>query len=155
MKILSKRHSSEVIKQLRLNGVPEKVFTSFDEQAIRSFCEKWFSTLYILRDVTNPSGKYFLCKNVDECIESAKKYEESFLTSCNCVEELLYIWRKHIIGLWKIVDWKICTMVTSTMCVQKVWSGMYFSGVTRTFLLPEIIWHYPRGRTKFLSWCLV
>ena len=74
MIIESKKHSSEIIKKLRLNGVPEFTFLDYDEEAINNFCKKYPSTKYILRDLDNPNGQYFFCKNVQECIDGAKKY---------------------------------------------------------------------------------
>ena len=84
MKILSKKHSSEVIKNLNLNRVPEIVLSAYDQQSIIQFCKKYPSTKYILRDVDNPSGAYFFGKNVDECLESAKKYVGNFSLGISC-----------------------------------------------------------------------
>ena len=84
MKIESKQHSADVIKKLRLNGVPECVFHEFDEQGIKSFCAKYFSTKYILRDLDSPAGKYYFCANVDECLQNAKNYMGTFSLGVSC-----------------------------------------------------------------------
>lgn len=59
MKILSKSHSSRMISNLNLNRVPEVVCTTYEESVINSFCNKYVANKYILRDLENPSGKYF------------------------------------------------------------------------------------------------
>jgi hypothetical protein len=84
MKILSKKHSASVIKKLNLNRVPEVVCDIYEEDVIVSFCEKFVEKTYILRDVQNPSGKYFLCHNKEECLISAKNYEGPFSLAVSC-----------------------------------------------------------------------
>lgn len=97
MKILSKKHSSEVIKNLNLNRVPELVLGVYDKDAIIKFCNNYPSDRYILRDVDNPSGKYFFCKNVNECVESAKSYSGNFSLGISCFSY------KNIILLGEII----------------------------------------------------
>lgn len=84
MKIESKRHSAEIIKRLRLNGVPEIVLHEFDEQAIVNFCTKYPSTRYILRDLDSPNGKYYFSANLEECLINAKNYTGSFSLGISC-----------------------------------------------------------------------
>ena len=84
MKINSKKHSSELIKMLNLNRVPEIVCTQYNKAEIREFCENYVEKTYILRDVVNPSGKYYLCKNVEECVNNALNYEGAFSLAVSC-----------------------------------------------------------------------
>lgn len=84
MKIESKRHSAEIIKRLRLNGVPEVVLHEFDNHAIIKFCEKYPSTKYILRDLDTPNGKYYFGSNCEECLTNAKAYTGSFSLGVSC-----------------------------------------------------------------------
>lgn len=84
MKIESKRHSAEIIKRLRLNGVPEVVLHEFDKMAIINFCNKYPSTRYILRDLSTPTGKYYFATNLEECLTYAKTYENTFSIGISC-----------------------------------------------------------------------
>jgi len=84
MKIESKRHSADIIKKLRLNGVPEIVLYEYDKEAITNFCTKYPSTKYILRDLDSPAGKYYFCKDLKECVNNAKNYTGSFSLGVSC-----------------------------------------------------------------------
>lgn len=84
MNIKSKKHSNEVIKMLNLNRVPENVFPVYNEQMITEFCLKNPSSMYILRDVENPSGNYYLCKTKEDCIINAKNYTGAFSLGISC-----------------------------------------------------------------------
>ena len=85
MIVKSKRHSSELIKQLNLNGVPEILFKEYDANAIEMFCDKYQEPVYILRDLDSPSGMYFICKSKQECIDNAKNYKGQFSLAVSCV----------------------------------------------------------------------
>jgi len=84
MKILSKAHSASIISKLNLNRVPEIVCDIYEASVIESFCDKYVVKKYILRDVENPSGKYFLCHNKDECLKSAKEFLGAFSLAVSC-----------------------------------------------------------------------
>ena len=84
MKILSKKQSSEIIKKLGLNRVPEIILSQYDKDAICNFCNTHPSTKYILRDLDNPNGKYFSCKDKDECINNATNYIGNFSLAISC-----------------------------------------------------------------------
>ena len=84
MDIKSKRHSSELIKKLNLNGVPEVLFKEYDEVKIGEFCDKYKDPIYILRDLSCPSGKYFICKSKDDCLMNAKNYDGEFSLAVSC-----------------------------------------------------------------------
>lgn len=84
MKVKSKKHSSELIKQLGLNGVPEATFKTYDVQAIENFCNENPANTYILRDLDNPSGKFFVCKSKQDCIENSKEYSGNFSLAVSC-----------------------------------------------------------------------
>ena len=84
MKILSKEESSKIISRLNLNGVPEVVFHKYDREAVEKFCDKYVVSRYILRDLENPSGQYYFCKNKAECVESAKNYKGAFSLGVSC-----------------------------------------------------------------------
>ena len=84
MKIESKKHSSQVIKNLNLNRVPELILNQFDKDAIAEFCDKNKSNLYILRDLQNPSGKYYFCKTKKECVDNSKNYKGDFSIAISC-----------------------------------------------------------------------
>lgn len=84
MKIESKRHSSETIRRLRLNGVPELVLHEYDENAIVNFCNKYPSSKYIFRDLSTPNGKYYFASNIEECLSCAKTYESTFSIGISC-----------------------------------------------------------------------
>lgn len=93
MEIMSKRHSSEMIKKLNLNRVPEIVLDKYDEEAISSFCDEYLAPIYLLRDLSIPNGKYFFCKSKQECLENAKYYtnEFSLCVSCASYEEKILL----------------------------------------------------------------
>ena len=84
MKILSKSHSSRMISNLNLNRVPEVVCTTYEESVINSFCNKYVANKYILRDVENPSGKYFFCTCKEDCLNFAKEYSGAFSLAVSC-----------------------------------------------------------------------
>ena len=84
MKINSKKHSASVISKLNLNRVPEIVCETFEASVIEAFCDKYIEKTYILRDVENPSGKYFLCHSKDECLKSAIEYSGAFSLAVSC-----------------------------------------------------------------------
>lgn len=84
MKINSKKHSASIISKLNLNRVPEIVCEIYEASVIESFCDKYVEKKYILRDVENASGKYFLCHNKDECLKSAKEYSGAFSLAVSC-----------------------------------------------------------------------
>lgn len=84
MIVRSKKHSSELIKRLGLNGVPEEVFTRYNRETIEYFCDSNPASKYILRDLDNPSGKYFICNSKDECINNAKEYNGAFSLAVSC-----------------------------------------------------------------------
>lgn len=85
MEVKSKRHSSELIKQLEINGVPEIIFTTYDAAKIEIFCELNPASVYVLRDLSNPSGQYYICKSKQECIDNAKNYNGAFSLAISCV----------------------------------------------------------------------
>ena len=78
MEILSKRQSVEIIKKLDLNRVPEIILNEYDEGAINLFCDTYVDRVYMLRDLSSPSGKYFACKSKKECLENARYYKGEF-----------------------------------------------------------------------------
>ena len=84
MRIESKKQSASIIKMLNLNRVPEVVCDVYETAVIESFCDKYVAKTYILRDVENPSGKYFLCNNKAECLVNAKEYKGSFSLAISC-----------------------------------------------------------------------
>lgn len=84
MKINSKKHSANIISKLNLNRVPEVVCGIYEASVIHSFCDKYVSKKYILRDLENPSGKYFFCHSKEECLNSAKEYSGAFSLSVSC-----------------------------------------------------------------------
>ena len=63
MNVLSKKHSSELIRDLNLNRVPEILLDSYDEMKIGDFCDKYNEPIYILRDLESPNGMFFVCKS--------------------------------------------------------------------------------------------
>lgn len=85
MQVNSKRHSSELIKQLGINGAPEITMDVYDKDKIEMFCNKYPEPVYILRDLDNPSGMFFVCRSKDECLENAKKYTGTFSLAVSCV----------------------------------------------------------------------
>lgn len=84
MKINSKKHSSDIIKKLNLNRVPEMVCYVFDEESLSAFCDKFPSIKYILRDVENASGTYFFCKDKQEVMDNARTYKGAFSLAVSC-----------------------------------------------------------------------
>ena len=84
MKILSKAHSANIISKLNLNRVPEVICKIYETSVIQSFCDKYISKKYILRDLENPSGKYFFCNNKEECLSYAKQYLGAFSLAVSC-----------------------------------------------------------------------
>lgn len=84
MEVKSKKHSSELIKKLKLNGVPEEIFTNYNSQAIEKFCDTNPANTYILRDLDSLSGKFFVCKNKQECLDNAKEYKGNFSLAVSC-----------------------------------------------------------------------
>lgn len=84
MKITSKRHSASIISKLNLNRVPEIVCETYEASVIESFCDKHIENTYILRDVENPSGKFFVCHSKDECLDNAKNYSGAFSLAVSC-----------------------------------------------------------------------
>lgn len=84
MKIESKKHSANIIKKLNLNRVPEVVCDTYEKFVIESFCDKYVAKTYILRDVENPSGKYFLCHSKEDCLISAMEYSGAFSLAVSC-----------------------------------------------------------------------
>lgn len=85
MNIKSKKESVRLIKELGLNGVPEEIIDSYDDNKIRMFCTNYPARTYILRDLYNPNGQYYLCHSVEECITNAKNYEKDFLLGVSVV----------------------------------------------------------------------
>lgn len=84
MKINSKKQSANIIKKLNLNRVPEVVCEIYEPSVIETFCNKYFAKRYILRDAENPSGKYYLCNNKEECLKNAKEYLGTFSLAVSC-----------------------------------------------------------------------
>ena len=85
MNIKSKKESVRLIRELGINGVPEEIIESYDDDKIRKFCSKYNAKTYILRDLYNPNGQYYLCHSVEECINNAKNYEKDFLLGVSVV----------------------------------------------------------------------
>ena len=84
MKINSKKHSSDVIKKLNLNRVPELICSFYEPGIINDFCNKYIAKKYVLRDLESPSGKYFICKSKEECVACAKEYSGAFSLAVSC-----------------------------------------------------------------------
>ena len=84
MKIISKEESSKIIARLNLNGVPEIVLHKFNKKLIEEFCDKFVVSKYILRDLENPIGQYYFCKNKTECCICAKNYKGTFSLGVSC-----------------------------------------------------------------------
>ena len=84
MIIKSKKHSSELIKKLDLNRVPEILLDEYDYDKISAFCDKYKEPLYILRDLESANGMYFFCKSKSECLENAKEYKGRFSLAVSC-----------------------------------------------------------------------
>ena len=58
--------------------MPEIVLHEYDECKISLFCDTYVEPVYMLRDLSNPNGKYFICKSKKECLENAKYYTGEF-----------------------------------------------------------------------------
>ena len=84
MKILSKKHSGQIIKKLNLNRVPEIVLTEYNAEIISNFCDNNASTKYILRDLDNTSGQFYFCLSKEECLNCAKAYTGNFSIAVSC-----------------------------------------------------------------------
>lgn len=78
MEVKSKRHSSELIRDLNLNRVPEMILDKYDASKIEDFCNQYQEPVYILRDLDSPSGMFFVCKSKEECLKNAKNYPGHF-----------------------------------------------------------------------------
>ena len=84
MQIKSKKESSNLIKNLNLNRVPELVLNTYNENEITKFCEANKSNLYILRDLVNPNGSYYFCKTKEEVLKNAINYKGAFSLAISC-----------------------------------------------------------------------
>lgn len=83
-KITSKANSSTVINNLNLNRVHEIVCSIYDKGTIELLCDKNIASKYVLRDLENACGKYFICKSKEECVNCAKEYDGRFSLAVSC-----------------------------------------------------------------------
>ncbi len=78
MYIRDKEQGVNKLKDLNLNRMPGDVFDKSNEKAIRKFVadNPWHE--YLLRDVSQPNGKFSFAKNIDEILQKAAAYKDIF-----------------------------------------------------------------------------
>jgi len=136
MKIESKKHSASVIKKLNLNRVPEIVCDVYEASVIESFCDKYVANKYILRDVENPSGKYFICKSKQDCLTYAKEYSGSFSLAISCFAY------ENIVLLGEVLLIKDKITIVATNEIGVAHRNVYQKAIinTTTSLYDDAVW---------------
>ena len=75
MRIKNKTESNQYIRRKNLNTVPEIIVPKHEVEAMKKFFETHSANLYVLRDGSKTSSKYFYIKTFSECESLLNEYE--------------------------------------------------------------------------------